>query len=271
MYNFRDTETVDNNDNVSLLSSESLELPSGYIEHNIDGYETLTVTGRELISKRITESQHEGIDGSIYQNSSYNSRSIVVSYSLTADSSKELIKKYEKLNSLLRSEGLIEFTFADEPDSYYTGILTDVDSIEPGKLNVTGTFTLHSPSPYKYHKPQVINGTDYLNVHIESIEDGEELKPRKLTLEFTGTPGTVHILDTDFDYNYRIRLNYNEVSPGDTITLDFETGILYRNGRRNMNILNWNSDFENIKLYNNTIIYTEPATNLTLEYTALIL
>lgn len=247
MYEFVDIEPQETTGNHIILNSESLELPSGYIEYSIDGYQTLNITGRELIGRNVITSNNESTDGTIYQNSTLKHREIVVEYYLEADTSQELLKKYEKLNRLLNRGEPFDFSFYDEPDYYYTGILGEVGTVEQGRTNITSTFTLYCSSPYKHSRP--LETTAMHEIFVDgNFEDDDKLTINTLTIEPNNTPSDVVIYSSTGQIKYRIRFNNSLIQSGDVLFFDFLKSRVYINNTLNLNAITWQSDFENIEL-----------------------
>ena len=82
MYNFIDVNEVSE----GTLPSEALKINGKYIENLIDGYRTLSVSGREALSPEL-ETYETGVrDGSIIQSKRYPARTIIVTYQIIAKS-----------------------------------------------------------------------------------------------------------------------------------------------------------------------------------------
>ena len=80
MYSFVDTTEQGS----AWLPSEALKLNGEYIENQIDGYRTLYVTGREILSQEITTYEAGIRNGSELSNRRYPARTIIVGYQLIA-------------------------------------------------------------------------------------------------------------------------------------------------------------------------------------------
>lgn len=148
MYNFIDVTEVQEASE-SLLPSEALSINGEYIENLIDGYRTLHVSGREALSPEI-ESFETGIrDGSDVLYKRYPARTITVTYQLRAKTNEDFRNAYNKLASILNvSDALL--IFRDEQDLFFTGTLSAIGEIEPGRNSVVGEFELFCADPFKY-------------------------------------------------------------------------------------------------------------------------
>ncbi|MDN6397669.1 MAG: phage tail protein, partial [Alkalibacterium sp.] len=79
MYDFID---INESSRRYSLPSEALILNGKVIEDVINGYQTLTVSGRELISSELNVERKQHNDGSIYIDKSYPPRTITIQYKL---------------------------------------------------------------------------------------------------------------------------------------------------------------------------------------------
>lgn len=147
MYNFVDT--IENTTNARLLPTEALYINGVCIENEIEGYTTLTVSGREPFNMAYSENQ---IGDRLYLEDYYqDSRIIEVEYRLIADTPEALMEKFNKLNGLLNFKEA-RILFEDEPEKYYIGTKTASDTPKKGRLNIVSTFEIYCPDPHKYSR-----------------------------------------------------------------------------------------------------------------------
>ena len=102
MYNFVDTTA--GSASSSALPAEALQINGAYIENEIEGYRTLYVTGREILSQELTTYETGVRDGSNLSYRRYPSRTITVGYQLIAEDNESFREAYNKLNALLDVE-----------------------------------------------------------------------------------------------------------------------------------------------------------------------
>lgn len=146
MYSFIDTiESQGSAD----LPSEALKLNGEYIENQIEGYRTLYVAGREILSQELTTYETGVRDGSNLSYRRYPSRTITVGYQLIAEDNESFREAYNKLNALLDVEDA-EMIFADEPDKFFRGTPSGADDVDPGKNAVTSEIEFICTDPFKY-------------------------------------------------------------------------------------------------------------------------
>lgn len=148
MYEFHDTQPRDMPSNDSL-PIEAMTIDGVTIEQLIPEYRTLKVTGRELLGNTLTKLKVGSQDGERLQKRSRPVRTITVRYQVTATSPQRFREIYYQLNEILNGETK-KISFADDPDKYFIGTLSDVDTPEGGKLSVVSSFTFTCFDPYAY-------------------------------------------------------------------------------------------------------------------------
>lgn len=147
MYDFQSTDPA--MDDRIPLSAESLSYNGKYLENEVPGFRTLSVSGRGILSKEITDKSRDGFDGSSYIRRTIPPREITVAYRLTAPSASELINRVNILNAVL-SDDQVPVVFADEPDKHFIGSAFNGSDPEPGRLAFTGEIQIRCTDPYKY-------------------------------------------------------------------------------------------------------------------------
>ena len=148
MYEFHDTQPRDMPSNDSL-PIETMTIDGVTIEQLIPEYRTLKVMGRELLGNTLTKLKVGSQDGERLQKRSRPVRTITVRYQVTAASPQRFREIYYQLNEILNGENK-KISFADDPDKYFIGTLSDVDTPEGGKLSVVSSFTFTCFDPYAY-------------------------------------------------------------------------------------------------------------------------
>lgn len=194
MYNFID---VTESRSSSQLPSEALCINGTYIEHEIEGYQTLYVSGREILENEIEELQIGKSDGSRYQGKRYTGRTIVVGYLLHAKTNNAFRKAFNKLNRIL-DVAEAKLVFNDEPDKYFIGTKQGGGSVPPGVNRVTGEIEFYCADPFKYSVeekevlPELDNGKTF-------AIDYKGTYPAYPTLEakISGDNGFVAFLDDE--------------------------------------------------------------------------
>lgn len=148
LYGFRDT-TDTSGVLGSNLPSEAMNFNGKFLENEINGYRTLTVSGRELIGSEFKAKKIEGLDGTIWKEKYLKPRTITVKYQINASSNKEFRDAYNKMNLLLSGEQ-VKIYFNDETDKYFIGTKTSNDEVEGGTNYVIGEIEIYCSDPRKY-------------------------------------------------------------------------------------------------------------------------
>lgn len=147
MYAFVDT--VNSGIVGTNLPTEAMSYNSVYLENEIDGYRTLSVTGRELMESEVTDQEIDGMDGSYYRYKTTPARTITVKYQLRARGSREFRDAFNKMNKLLSGEQ-VKVIFNDESDKYFIGTKTSNTQVDGGSNNVIGEIEIYCSDPRKY-------------------------------------------------------------------------------------------------------------------------
>ena len=132
-----------------MLSAESVSFAGEWLEKVIPGFRVLGVSGRELMGAEIAEKAIESIDGASFQHRRYPSRTIKVRYQIKAPTDREYRERYNKLASKLKREQ-VQIIFADEPDKYFIGSVSETSDPEMGTNHAIGEFSIHCADPFKY-------------------------------------------------------------------------------------------------------------------------
>lgn len=147
MYAFVDT--VNSGIVGTNLPTEAMSYNGVFLENEIDGYRTLSVTGRELMESEVTDQEIDGMDGSYYRYKTTPARTITVKYQLRARGSREFRDAFNKMNKLLSGEQ-VKVIFNDESDKYFIGTKTSNTQVYGGSNNVIGEIEIYCSDPCKY-------------------------------------------------------------------------------------------------------------------------
>lgn len=165
LYNFRDTNASGTQSNIS---SESFTIDGVYLENVINGYKTLTVSGRESYKKEIYSEVVGQANGEFLNYTRLPKRDIVVKFQLKADNPNDLMIKFTKLNEYVNNNE-IKLIFADEPDKYFKAICTEVSNNSEGRLFINGQITFSCLEPFKYDVNatvlEVPQGQNYIDIN----------------------------------------------------------------------------------------------------------
>ena len=255
---FYDGGLIDTQEYQKEYPEEFILFEFGALEDLIEGYETLTVTGRELFARQVDYQTIKGVDGAVFLSANYGIREIEVEYFLEANSSKELSEKFSQFNRLIRKPNL-KFSISDDLEYYLIGTVQNVDRVQPGMLTIVSSFKILCTDPYKYSKEILrLNGNSLLNIP-KVADKPSTLEVLSIKLSPKSPSGTpilfVNYVDEDLgdSATYTVKtstlvdtlnINHNVES----LILDFENHIVKYGGYSDNNLISINSDFENILL-----------------------
>lgn len=148
MYDFIDLNDHDMTGD-AWLSPEAVTVDGVTLDQAIPEFTTLQVTGRELVGYSLTTVTVGNQDGSTLRKKRREPRKITVKYQIDAETPRRFREIYYKLNRILSGENK-KISFADDPDKYFVGTLSDADTPEGGRLSVISSFEFTCFDPYAY-------------------------------------------------------------------------------------------------------------------------
>jgi predicted phage tail component-like protein len=202
-----------------------------FIERLIEGYQTLSVEGREMYS--LNHEMQELQYGGIITNTKLPARVLTIKYKLEDKDSESLQNKFDELMAFLFSEEDVLIQFNDDLEYFFKGRYQAAEPV-PGDTNsIISTFTIICGDPYKYGKEQVSTGKILGNLPYP-------VKPESMKV----------IMNTGFlditDGKYHLKVS--NIKKGDVLFFDFRTGDIWVNEKLAPDVLNLDSDFKNIRL-----------------------
>lgn len=176
------------------LPTEAMSYNGVYLENEIDGYRTLSVTGRELMESEVKHTEIDGMDGSYYRYKTTPARTITVKYQLRARGNREFREAYNKMNKLLSGEQ-VKVIFNDESDKYFIGTKTSNTQVDGGSNNVIGEIEIYCSDPRKYSTAEKeFTATDgVLNI----VNDGTVPVSIDYDITTTSETGYIGIVSTE--------------------------------------------------------------------------
>lgn len=231
MYKFRDTTKRKHQSEHIFIPTSAMIYKGTFIERLIEGYQTLSVEGREMYS--LNHEMQELQYGGIITNTKLPARILTIKYKLEDKDSESLQNKFDELMAFLFSEEDVLIQFNDDLEYFFKGRYQAADQV-PGDTNsIISTFTIICGDPYKYGKEQVSTGKILGNLPYP-------VKPESMKV----------IMNTGFlditDGKYHLKAS--NIKKGDIIFFDFKTGDIWVNGKLAPDVLNLDSDFKNIRL-----------------------
>ena len=117
---------------ISLISN-AVSLDGEYIEDNVPGYKTLSVSGRYSDEYTISEEERPvGIDGSDYYGKRRPAKQITVTFRLYGDDTEERLERFRELKGFCKGENRI-IRFKNEPDKFYSGTIQSFSAPYEGR------------------------------------------------------------------------------------------------------------------------------------------
>ena len=166
------------------------------------------------------------------------SLNIDVSIRVIAKDRKDLQEKTRDLATKLHTDELKKLYLDDEPERYYLAILTGNTDVK--KIGMTGATILsfYCPDPLCYDETKIenITSSDILN-------SGTYETTGTITVEIT--EATDHIEATLVETGEYVRVDHDFIV-GDTVTIDLENEMVYKNGFSIMQACHLESDFFDI-------------------------
>lgn len=186
-YKFRDLDET-----INHISNRLCTVINGVnIDNAIDGFETLSISGRELIgrdietrnfkstnargSKRTSRSKGNTRGTNQLLSSSFSNRMLKIKYRLLCKDDLDQRRKFEDLNYLINLEE-VKISFTDDPRYYYIGTFSQSSELDGGLLNVVGEFEFVCIDHHKYQDKSIDfkftkTGTyKYINMYPPQIE-----------------------------------------------------------------------------------------------------
>lgn len=235
------------------IPTSAMYYDSILLEGVIDGYQTLSVEGREMISVGI---ESESIQvGSIITNQTLPSRTLTVKYKLEDNDPEKLQKKFDLLMWYLYKTKDVPIQFNDELDYTYHGRFSSTNTVAGDTNRIVSSFDIYCADPRKYSKqyrspgqiatyspyqivPDIVrctlstgggvtvkNGHKQLKVLNNNLKKGDivEFRPKYGDVLINGKDATVYLSWADSS------LEDFTINKGDVITTNNGTvEILYR-------------------------------------------
>lgn len=235
MYQFRDT--TNNFDYESWLPSSAMIYDNLYFEQEIEGYQTLYVEGREMLS--IEMDTEKMTVGEYVLTQRLPARILTVFYKLEDQNPESLQEKFNQLMCLLYRSQDVPISFKDQKELTYFGRYESASSVD-GKLNsIISSYTIKCADPRKYTKEFSIN------------------KYVKTALPYGAVPTSISLEATQ-DKNVRITngretisITNSMIKAGDKVELLIKDGKILVNGENKTRILDLTSDFKNFVIHQN--------------------
>ncbi|WP_231885464.1 distal tail protein Dit [Enterococcus thailandicus] len=217
-----------------FLPTSAMSYDGIFLEELIEGYQTLKVEGREMLSAEIEQQAIQV--GAIVMNQTLPVRELKITYKLEDRNPETLQFKFKTLlNHLYRSND-VEIRFYDELDYYYYGRYTSAETVSGESNSVISSFTILCVDPLKYTKEFVTDG--YVG-----IPTFFPVTPRKIEAVLSNNQSI-----TITNGKQTISISDAPIQIGDKIVFQFAEQRVLVNGADWTPIIDLDSDFENFCL-----------------------
>lgn len=238
MYRFRDTQPTYDFD--LWLPSSAMIYDNWIFEEEIEGYQTLYVEGREMLSVEL-ETEKLNV-GEYILTQRLPARVLTVHYKLEDRNPESFQAKFNQLmKRLYRSED-VPIQFRDQKDLIYFGRYESSESVDGKSNSVISSFSIKCVDPRKYTREFTIN------------------KYVKSSLPYGTIPTSISFVATQ-DKNVRIKngretisITNSAIKAGDKVELLIKQGKVLVNGENKTRMLDLTSDFKNFIIYENDVI-----------------
>lgn len=237
------------------LPSVAMNYDGYYLENEIEGYRTLTVKGREMLSLNVETEKN----GRVITDQSLPNREITVSYILEAESNELFQLLYSRLMQKLYKDKDVRVKFADQSDVVFNGRYVSTSDIPEDRNMVVGSFVIYCQEPHKKTEPLTLTGD---NVAYQ-FSTHYPVKPDLITVT-VGSVATKITVDNN-DTGRKIVFN-GTYAVGNVIKIDIPNNKVTKNGQNIMNNLDFTvSDFHNFLINDGDVINVTPNSTLSIE------
>lgn len=225
------------------------------LDATIQGFKTLAVYGRETQSRDIDEIKTSGPKR--FLRSKLQAKTIVLKYELVARDNRDFVEQFELLNHLLDHE-ITQWTFTDDPDFYYLGLVSEMDPPDVNALAVIGEIEIETIDAYKR---RIDSETWEFETTASFMEAGpSKTEIEQMTIEVLEAGDFLHILNESTGFRLDMA---RTTEPGDVVTFDFVNGTITGEGGQSlMKHLALTSDFEDFGLNNLDVLRINPASKV---------
>ncbi|WP_164506847.1 distal tail protein Dit, partial [Lapidilactobacillus bayanensis] len=164
LYAFTDTTPATGEN--KIYPAEAFKIDGTYLEDLVADYQTLQVTGRELLSQEITTKKVGISDGEKIQYVRRTPSTITVKYLINARSPADFRQDFHLLNDVLGGQDH-QISFHDDPTRYFIATLQSISDPPPGANSVIATFSFLIPDGVSYStniSTAVVDETGKINI-----------------------------------------------------------------------------------------------------------
>lgn len=216
------------------LPSVAMTYDGTTLENLIEGYRTITVSGRET-----SDVVYEGDNvkfGTIITKQRIAYRPLAVKFMLKASTNEAFQEKFKQLMAVLYRKKDVAITFADDPDTHFYGRYSKFETVPVDRNQIITSFEIYCQDPLKYGPTIETNGEVTINTIYETAPEEILVTPSSTIDHLEITNGT-----------YTIRLDGN-IALGNEVKILFKEQEIYVNGIISTYMFALNSDFENFQI-----------------------
>lgn len=256
MYDFHDLN-INRKIETEPLPIEALNYGGHWLDREIDGYMTLSTSGRNEFSRQINSADRVD-DGAVYLSSRIESKKITVTFQLLASTIEQYNGRLKKLKQILFQPNQ-PFYFADLQQYHFVGTASAL-TLDSETLNTTGKIELSLTDPYLHGNVRTIAGS---GTQIK-INDNELIYPQtpdKLT--FTPTKAVANLVVACADKKISLSVG---VDAGQAVVIDFANLNLSINAVDNLMGLTLDSNLSDFYISNGSVISINATGSYKLDY-----
>lgn len=235
MYEFKDT-TIQSCEEYKERPVSAMNFNGVFLEDLIEGYQTLSVDGREMINQELLTDNLK--NGTRISSKRLPPRILTIKYKLVNNNPYELLNDYRILMRYLITDEEVDIVFNDELDVFYKGVYHSSETVPGDTTSIVSSFQIHCDNPFK-QTVKTFNTDGYIG-----IDTHYDTYPLKITC--TVNSGKQLKITNN---KQTIALRSNTIKSGDVIVFDFIKSKVFVNRKDSTNYLELTSDFEYFKLY----------------------
>lgn len=238
MYHFRDTIAFSEYE--SWIPSSAMIYDNCLFEQEIDGYQTLYVEGREMLSLEF-ETEKMTV-GEFVLTQRLPARTLTVHYKLEDRNPESFQQKFNQLMKRLYRTEDVSIQFNDQRDLTYFGRYESAESVDGKSNSIISSFTIKCADPRKYTREFSITREVKSDLPYGAIPDS-------ITFEATQDKN-VRITNG----RETISITNSAIKTGDKVEILIKQGKILVNGENKTRILDLTSDFKNFIIKQNDIV-----------------
>lgn len=206
----------------NLRPAEAMQINGQYLEDLVDGYRTLSVSGRELMNWEIDELETKSRRGNRFVRKRLPSRLLIVRYQLLTRTTGEFRAAFNRLNIAL-DQDQARIIFEDEPDMFFVGTPAKAGEVPEGTNNIVSEFGILCSNPHK-HGQELVAGLNLVN-------PGGVSSQGLVRVTFRGDSAGYNIRHNQLDKEIRINWDFNS---NDILEIDMARRKIVINGHVRM-------------------------------------